>query len=269
MTFRVIEQQLEFRAVDRVYFPPNKAGNILRGAFGILSSPLPAPAAHGASGLAEPPRPFVFRAAHLDGQTFDAGETFWFGLNIFDLRGPLLTVFTDAFAELERTGLGPGRARVKLMPHKPYRTLGIELEDTRRCDAATINFRTPTELKGNTASDEIPFHVLFARLRDRIATLASLYGQGSVPVDFKALGMRAAAVSTLNSDLQFREVARTSSRTGQTHGIGGLTGSVDYTGDMGEFIPWLKAGYWTGVGRHAVWGNGVIECVTRDCVNRG
>jgi len=57
-----------------------------------------------------------------------------------------------------------------------------------------------------------------------------------------------------------REVMRRSSRTGQTHTIGGFTGSAIYAGELTEFMPFLRAAWWTGVGRHTVWGNGVIAC---------
>jgi hypothetical protein len=52
---------------------------------------------------------------------------------------------------------------------------------------------------------------------------------------------------------------RRSSRTGDVHGIGGFLGEVEYSGDLAEFVPFLQAGYWVGLGRHTVWGNGVIR----------
>jgi hypothetical protein len=79
--------------------------------------------------------------------------------------------------------------------------------------------------------------------------------------DFRAAADRAALVRTVRSDLRHHEIERRSSRTGTVHGIGGVTGSVDYEGDLAEFLPWLRAACWTGVGRHTVWGNGVIELV--------
>ena len=241
---------------------------MLRGAFGMLALPLPGPAqaADMPSGLADPPRPFVFRAAHLDGRTFNPGEVFAVGIHIFDLRQldlhqPMVSIFKNAFAELARTGLGPGRARVELLPAAASEVQTVDLSAPDAAKAATVFFRTPTELKGNPVPDQIPFGVLFARVRDRIATLSNLYGEGPLPVDFKSMGDRAALVRTVRSELQYSDIMRKSSRTGQTHGIGGFTGSADYEGELSEFVPWLKAAWWTGVGRHTVWGNGVIDCV--------
>jgi CRISPR/Cas system endoribonuclease Cas6 (RAMP superfamily) len=54
-------------------------------------------------------------------------------------------------------------------------------------------------------------------------------------------------------------VERRSSRTGQTHSIGGFVGEAEYEGDLAEFVPYLKAAKWVGVGRQTVWGKGEID----------
>jgi hypothetical protein len=59
-------------------------------------------------------------------------------------------------------------------------------------------------------------------------------------------------------ELQRVAVERRSSRTGQRHGIGGFIGIAEYEGDLAEFLPYLEAAHWTGVGRHCTWGNGQI-----------
>jgi hypothetical protein len=41
--------------------------------------------------------------------------------------------------------------------------------------------------------------------------------------------------------------------------VGGFTGFATYIGEMGEFLPILRAAEWTGVGRQTVWGNGAIK----------
>ena len=60
---------------------------------------------------------------------------------------------------------------------------------------------------------------------------------------------------------EITEVSRVrhSSRTGQTHSIGGFTGVAEYEGDLTEFVPYLEAAAWTGVGRQTVWGKGEIR----------
>jgi len=124
----------------------------------------------------------------------------------------------------------------------------------------TVRFVTPTELKG--ASSEPEFGVLASRIRDRISTLRELYGDGPLEIDFKAFGERAAQVRMTRCEFQHVAAERRSSRTGQTHSLGGFTGEADYEGDLTEFVPYLEAARWTGVGRQTIWGKGEIH-VTR------
>lgn len=248
--------------MESVYFPPGKAGNILRGALGAK---LPFErSGSGPSGLADPPRPFVLRAAHLDGKQFEPGEKFSLNVNIFDSRtrdspGSWTRIFVHIFAEWADTGLGPRRGRVELCGNIEETQVALDLAPGPEASKCSVAFLTPTELKGNSDPGAMPFGVLFARVRDRLSTLRSLYGEGPLPIDFRDLSHRAALVRTVRCQLEYREVLRRSSRTGSVHGIGGVTGSVDYEGALTEFLPYLQAAWWTGVGRHTVWGNGVIQ----------
>jgi hypothetical protein len=89
--------------------------------------------------------------------------------------------------------------------------------------------------------------------------LCSLWGEGPLAIDFRALGDCANEMRTLSCDLIYQDVSRLSSRTGAVHGIGGFTGTAEYERDVAEFLPYLRAAWGTGAGRHTVWGNGVIE----------
>jgi hypothetical protein len=259
--FEFYSLRLEFTAREPLYFPPGKAANTLRGALGtVLDASIFAPRAsgEGPSGLADPPRPFVFRARHLDGYEIQPGEAFHFDLNVF-FREP--KIFIDAFAALAEQGIGPGRGKAHLERVAGAEPVSIDLSpgpaDIRNI---RVEFLTPAELKhaGEIAS-EPEFPILFARIRDRVSTLRSLYGAGALEIDFREIGDRAAAIRMVRSEMQRAETRRRSSRTGQTHGIGGFTGFAEYEGDLDEFLPWLEAGRWTGVGRQAVWGKGEIR----------
>src|SRR5438309_11012482 len=75
----------------------------------------PAALADGPSGLAGWPRPFVFRASHLDGHTVAGGAPFSFDVNLFDIRSPAIAYLVLAFAQLAQEGLGPRRGRADLV----------------------------------------------------------------------------------------------------------------------------------------------------------
>jgi CRISPR-associated endoribonuclease Cas6 len=259
LIFRLLACRFHFRALESVFFPPGKAGNVLRGALGSSLSNLSAPRAGRPSGLAEPPRPFVFRAAHLNGKCIAVGETFHLDLHVFDLHAAWVETFVQVFSTWATTGLGPRRGRVELLGTPSAAPVAVDLSPAGSASRCSVAFRTPTELKGCNSKDDMPFAILFARIRDRISTLRALYGEGPFPIDFQAMAARAATVRTLRCDLEYRDVIRRSSRTGDVHSIGGVEGSADYEGDLTEFVPWLKAAWYTGVGRHTVWGNGVIE----------
>ncbi len=313
-TFSFYPFRFCFQAADPLYFPPHRSGDIIRGAFGTIfrklacvpecrnarACPLrgacpyarifePSAIAPGPSGLADLPRPFVFRAAHLDGRTVQPGEEFHFELHIFDLQQPALPYFVRSFQQLAHEGLGPRRGRAELLRvHQldagrrpaaevfdgrafplggtlPPLELSLEPHPTpvRR---VRVHFRTPTELKQAGASAPRPeFGVLFARIRDRLSTLRALYGPGPLAIDFRGMGERARAVRIARSALRWTETLRRSGKSGHLHPFGGFVGEVDYEGELAEFLPYLHAAQWTGVGRHTVWGHGHIEVELLDC----
>lgn len=243
MTFECRVVRYEFAVRESVYFPLGKAGNMLRGAFGMLPDveSIFRPAAAGPSGLKDPPRPFVFRAAHLEGHRFQPGDAFRFDVHLFDERIPA-EIFGGIWSHrASLLGIKTDRAEVNFEP--------------RAARAATVKFLTPTELKPAGSPE---FSVLFARCRDRVSTLRALYGPGPLSIDFLKLGEAAANIRMALCELRNQDFERHSSRTGQTHALGGFTGQVRYEGMLDEFVPFLRAAELTGVGRHTVWGKGAI-----------
>ena len=73
------------------------------------------------------------------------------------------------------------------------------------------------------------------------------------------MGKRAERVRLARCDIRTVHAERRSGRTGQTHPIGGFIGSADYEGELAEYLPYLEAAQWTGVGRQTVWGKGEIR----------
>jgi hypothetical protein len=215
----------------------------------------------GPRGLSDWPRPFVLRAAHLGGQDIAPGQQFSFDVNLFEKRHPVAGYFERAFRELATEGLGPGRGRADLVSVEGGATISIPLDPARpETRQVRVAFRTPTDLKSGAASVSQPeFGILFARARDRVSTLRSLYGAGPLEIDFHTLGETAVAVRMTGCQVRRLRIQRQSSRTGQSHEIGGFVGWADYEGDLREFLPILQAAQWTGVGRHCVWGNGELR----------
>lgn len=235
------------------------------------------------SGLHDWPRPFVFRARNLDGCRIPPGEPLWFDVHLFDSVNPSIEHFVSSFAQLAGQGIGPRRGRARLVGvdqldlHDRTVTSVFSVEsgfssqpilpsvlDLHSWPSAPprvrVCFLSPTELKSDSRIVERPeFPALFGRLRDRVSTLRALYGEGPLPVDFRGLGERAALVRLVRTNIHGETVERRSGRTGQTHSIGGFVGEAEYEGELAEFLPYLAAGRWTGVGRQTVWGKGEIR----------
>ncbi|MCC7175145.1 MAG: CRISPR system precrRNA processing endoribonuclease RAMP protein Cas6 [Bryobacterales bacterium] len=239
----------------------------------------------GPSGLADRPRPFVLRVHHLNGAVLQPGQAFHLDVHLFQLKEPLLPLFADSFRMMAREGLGPARGRAELLGMSLLNAEGARgdsllleggkwtgacpspLELRLNPDGAPVRrllvrFLTATELKAGGAPVAQPeFHVLLARVRDRLSALSALYGEGPLRLDYQGLGERAARVRLLRAGIRRARVTRRSAASGQVHPIGGFLGEAEYAGDLAEFVPLLRAAYWTGVGRQTVWGNGVIQTV--------
>src|SRR2546421_11509950 len=147
--FELFAFRFQFRALATLYFPPGKATNVIRGALGnifrkFVCTPTcpaaknclqkttcayarlfePTALAQGPSGLADWPRPFIIRAAHLDGRRVRPQEPFHFNLNVFELHDPALAYFAFSFSQLMREGLGPGRGGAELIAIHTLRDSG-------------------------------------------------------------------------------------------------------------------------------------------------
>jgi hypothetical protein len=257
--FNVLVLRFQLVAKEPIHFQSAKPANILRGAFGAVFKRMSSDAygrifepksTGGPSGVKDSPRPFVFRARNLDGRTVAAGESFQFEMNLFDLRPDTVEYVICGISELGRSEL----------LHVDRERHSLDLEPIpSRTTKVRVEFLTPTELKsGDSIAARPEFPILFARIRDRLSTLSALYGSGPLPIDFRAMGERAGQVRMAHCDIQPVEVTRRSGRTGQTHSLGGFIGSAEYEGELSEFLPYLEAARWTGVGRQTVWGKGEI-----------
>ena len=247
MTFDCIALRFHFRAKQSIRFP-DPAANLIRGALGFqLDASLFAPAvATGPSGLRNRPRPFVLRASELDGRSIPAGQEFDFGVNVFCPGAALAAALESALG-----------GRAELISSASERVVVSLLPDPNPVGRITVRFLTPTELKSEGGVVERPeFPVLFARIRERLMALRTFYGPGPVDIGWPA---NAAGIRMTRCDIGWRKAERRSTRTGQRHPLGGFTGEADYEGALAAFLPFLRAAYWTGVGRQTVWGKGLID----------
>lgn len=242
----------------------------------------------GPADMADLPRPFVLRAPVVDALHLGPGRTFTVDLHLFDFSQPSLRYFVWAFSQLAKEGLGPQRARVSvdkverlgseggplsivfdgngIRPDAESVSLRLDLEPiSQAINYLRLHFDTPTETVYDGKLLRTPyFPAIVARACDRIAALSRFYQGVQLGADFRGLRERAQAVQMLEANLREVDPMRRSSRTGVHHELGGYLGNADFAGDLAEFVPWLKAAWWTGIGKQTVWGHGAIRVVIPD-----
>jgi hypothetical protein len=260
--------------------------------------PSPSAGAESLSKNQDIPRPFVFRAPTTQKTRFEKGEPFEFELVLIGRAFEFLPYFVLSFRELAVEGLGLNRAKcnlerveqIKLPPHtsphvcqpevvytadeqilRPTQVISMGEWITTRCqnsydisDATVqrlaIRFVTPTFLRADGEVIRRPeFHHVFKRLRDRVNSLSTFYGDGPLDADFQSLGNRAEGVRTICCGVKWVERFRTSSKTRQRHELSGFVGEAIYEGELAGFLPWLLVGELVHVGKHTAWGNGWID----------
>lgn len=238
-----------------------------------------------AAGVADPPRSYVLRAPVLDELRLMPGDLFSVDLHLFDLSQPCLRYFIWAYMQLSKEGLGPQRARVSLTSvvrlgadRRPQAQVfdGQSIQPDAEANSVRLSlvpratpvhqlrllFLTPTVLRiGNKGTMRPDFVAIVARAWDRINALSGYYQSRGLDADFRGMCARARGVHIVSSDTQRLEVVRHSVRTGERHELSGFIGSADYFGDLTEFVPYLQAAYWTGIGKHSVWGSGAIQTI--------
>ncbi len=236
---------------------PGRGANVVRGRFGMalrnsdraVYDRLFAPRkVNGPSGLQDSPRPFALRVRDLEGLMLMPGQRYEIGFNLFDILNPPFESIRDALCAgvlAECTAIdGLDLLRLKLDPAPG------EVSRVR------VRFLAPTAIG---PADRPEFGVLLARIRDRVSNLRALYGNGPLQVDFRAMGDRAKQVRMIRCEVREYAAERISRNTGLRHAFGGFVGEAEYEGELAEFLPYLEAARWTGVGRYTVWGNGEID----------
>jgi CRISPR/Cas system endoribonuclease Cas6 (RAMP superfamily) len=246
------------------------------------------------------PRPFVFRAPRTQQTRFEKGEPFEFELVLIGRALDFLAYFVLAFRQLAGGGLGLNRAKCNLervdqiklnsgqadiqneivytahdqlvrateswavdewIENRLQKPFACEFDAVAQ--RITIQFLTPTFLRADGEVIRRPeFHHLFKRLRDRVNSLSTFFGDGPLDFDFLEFGRRAERVRTVACDVKWVERFRTSSKTRQRHELSGFAGEATYEGHLSELLPWLALGELIHVGKHAAWGNGWYEVST-------
>jgi len=134
----------------------------------------------------------------------------------------------------------------------------------------TIHLITPLRIKyENHLKADLPFHVLIRAALRRISSLFACYGEeheeheehgGQPALDYTGIVTRAMDqdIQIQESDLHWFDWERYSNRQEVKMLMGGMVGSISYTGNLGEFLPLLRLCEEVHLGKQSTFGLGQI-----------
>lgn len=232
------------------------------------------------------PRPFVIEPPLETKTEYRPGEKIPFNLILFGKAVGYLPYFIVAFRELGEMGIGRMRKKYRLAEIRAVDPAGGETgvvyrhEDqlVRNVEKAvsadimggshsfgrvsgygsvTLEFQTMTRVKYEESfSRRLDFHILIRSLLRRLSSLAYFHHGWELDLDFSGLIEKALEVSMTGDETRWVDWERYSSRQDNKMNLGGLVGRVTYHGPVSPFMPILRLGQLTHVGKGAVFGMG-------------
>jgi hypothetical protein len=239
---------------------------------------------------ADAPHPFVLEPPMTERQYFQPGITISYGLTLFGSAIEKLPFFVYAFMILgEDLGLGKGRGRFKLLSVVDEKgkniyddgnlsggfaiVSGREVLESAGTDDGTITmkFQTPVRMKTawkrdgqgllNAIASDDDFRLLLKAVYHRAYVLTQLYGDNPVqqPYDSHALPLLGSDIQLKESRTHWLDWTRYSSRQKQEMQLGGMLGTVSFTGKTGQYLPLFKLGEYLHIGKGSTFGLGKYQ----------
>lgn len=231
------------------------------------------------------PRPFIIEA--VKEKTLPCGQQTKFRVALIGSANEDLPYFVLSFQQLGKLGIGKGRGKFKLVSVSSIDPLGRKLpvnvfDVTQRvlypgkAHAVNLNgfinepntddgiksvrlvFDSPTHLnrKGQQVQEPPEFEHIIRGILRRYSDLASLYGGGRPALNYKELVEGSKQIELAKSSIQYKRCLSYSHRKSALTPLEGIMGSLDFTGDITPFMPYLVLGQWLHIGKQATFGMG-------------
>lgn len=225
------------------------------------------------------PRPFVLT---VPPQLLEPGDHGTFRLGLFGTGVSYIAHFISACALLANTGLSRKRKRFLLDqvnsidPHGSNPAITVyERSSTQTSDrfhstclASTqaiktaerirISLHTPTQIScAERIVDRAPtFEEVMRALLRRYCDLSELYGSGRPELEFESMISYASQISMVGSEIQTNKSKTFSKRKNSPTPIAGITGWIDFEGDLARYLALLTFGQWLHIGKQTTFGLG-------------
>jgi len=224
------------------------------------------------------PHPFVIEPPDEDKGIYEPGETLTFSLVLIGRGREYLPYFVYAFEELGKMGIGKGKGRYVVeeirdgndviytaeskrlnSPNSPI-ALPLEIDDVHRL---SLSFITPARIKFDEQITTDPeFHILIRNLLRRISSLSYFHEGIKMELDYQGIIDRSMAVKTTRKDITWNDWERYSSRQDARMNLGGFVGKLEFAGELGEFMPFLRLGELVHIGKATSFGLGKYKIET-------
>jgi len=232
------------------------------------------------------PNPFVIEPPLTDQEEYHAGDSLEFSLILFGKANDYLPYFIYAIDRMGAIGIGRkingkrGRFTLEsvLWDGVPLYTsetklmsaidalpeITIDAPGTRQevvSSTIKIVLETPLRIKyNNKLKADLPFHILTRAMLRRASALLFVYGDGEPDIDFTGLVKRAETVVIKESNLNWHDWQRYSFRQKDKMFLGGIIGSITYSGDIAPFLSMIDFCAKTHIGKQTAFGLGKMAC---------
>jgi hypothetical protein len=232
--------------------------------------------------LVAPPHPYVIEPPPDTKTHYSTGDAFDFTLLLFGRFNESLPYFIFAFEQMGQIGAGQriNRHRPRFVLEKVtangaeiYTGVARKIQGnylpenmvppampSNPVQRLEINLLTPLRLKyQNALESALPFHVLIRAALRRISPLFTAYGDGEPDLDYRGLVHRAQEIAIEEAHLHWFDWRRWSNRQDQEMLMGGLIGTITYSGNLTEFMPLLYLCEKLHIGKQTAFGLGKIR----------
>ena len=233
------------------------------------------------SRISSPPHPMVLEPPLTQRTMFNKGEFLEYSLLLFGQLNQNLPHFIYAFDQMGQMGIGKKingkRSRFVLetvkqsdsvlfsegdesinLPEK-LETINLAISAPRNRKKMLIKMITPLRiLSTHNGNPALEFQILVKSMIRRTTALLNSYGKGEPDLDYSGLVKKAGDIKITENKLTWFDWQRYSAKQDKKMFMGGLTGEIEYRGDLALFMPLIEASEKVHIGKNTSFGLGKI-----------